>query len=743
MQTERVVASDTIVDQGAAKESLPLRLLRVLAAVSTQHQPAALAHAVVHHVVAHMPALDGAAVWLWSPAAERFALIATHTLHGLTVFDPQAMPGWSLRLHEGHVGKAVADKQPLVFSDAAGLMHSLWDLQVPDPTALREAIGRIPPTLRIMSLPLLVDDVPVGALDLYSDTTPAPFDLADVATLQVFAEQLAGMFTMAQRHTELKTQYQRLQAFDAVVTAINDATDVEHTLHAALAATLPIVGANHGMIALVSDGLAQLEAAHTLQFEQAGIPTSWPVGDMPIAEALAHAAPTVVELAPEHPWSALSAQGVRVLALVPLVVGTSVIGVLGLGGGDDFRERLDWSVVLPIASQIGIAAAHYQLYTLGQRERRQLAGVITSIAEGVLLFDRTGQVVMCNQAARALLGGQQDLPGLALEDLGAMLDVRWPDGQPMLSEDMPIVRALEGRVGHNDELMIRRHDDDIILSTSSAPLLADDGTIDGAVIIFRDVTAQKRHAEVRDEFMAVAAHELRAPLAAIKGYSDLLVKREVQRPDATERDRKGIVMLSAQIDHLVRLVDNLLDVSRIDTGRLDLYLQTIDLVALIEVCIERIGVSNINHQLVFNGPPTLEILGDQLRLQQVFTNLLANAVRYSAPGTDVQVDLWTETSTVDTKATGSENGPTVVVVAVRDYGSGIPVDAQAQVFERYYRVNTPLAASGLGLGLYLCHEIITRHGGQITLESTPNQGTTFYVTLPLNMQRRSNPVTAD
>ncbi len=741
MQKE-IEADSAVISEGLAKEQLPLALLRVLATASTQHQPAALAQHVVQQLVAHVPELDGAAVWLWSPAAERFALSAIHTQNGLTVFDSLAMPTWTMRLHEGHVGKAVADKQPLVFSDAAALMHSLWDLDVPDLTALREAVGRIPPTLRVMSLPLLLDDAPVGALDLYSDRSDVPFDLADVSTLQLFAEQLAGLFTLAQRYAELEMQHQRLQAFDAVVTAINDADDIEQTLHAALAATLPIVGVERGMIALVNGGLAQIEAAHNLPFEQAGLHMKWALSDTPLAAVLADDEPVIMDLQGRHPWAALREHGVRSLALVPLVAGTTAVGVLGLASEHDLARQLDWSVVLPIASQIGVAAAHYQLYTLGQRERRQLAGVIASIAEGVLLFDRLGQTVMANQAALAASGGKPVRAGMSLAELTELFNIRWLDGRPMLSHETPVARALEGKVAHNDEVIMRTNDEDTILSLSTAPLLAEDGSINGAVMIFRDVTAQKRHAAVRDEFLAVAAHELRAPLAAIKGYSDLLVKREVQRADATERDRKGIMMLSAQIDHLVRLVDNLLDVSRIDTGRLDLYLQTIDLVALIEVCIERIGVSNINHNIVLNGPPTLEILGDQLRLQQVFTNLLSNAVRYSAPGTDVQVDVWTETS-AGADVVGNDGAETQVVVAVRDHGVGIPSEVQGEVFERYYRMNTPLAASGLGLGLYLCREIVTRHGGRITLESTPGQGTTFFITLPLNMQRRANQLTAD
>ncbi len=724
-------------------QSLPLALLRVLAAVSVDHDLAALAQHVVRQVVADVSHVDGAALWLWSPVAERFQLSATHTVDGLTIFDPTVLPLWALRLHEGHVGKAVANKQPLVFSDATALVHSLWDLDTPHTATLRDAAARIPTTLRVISLPLLHNDAPVGALDLYSTMGDGSFDLGDVSVLQLFAEQLAGVFTLTRRYAELETQHRRLQAFDAVVTAINDADNIEHTLHRALLATTRIVGVDHGMIALVADNVAHVEVAHNMPFEQVGLATRWDVHDTPLAAVIAGSESTTQTLQHDHPWAALRDHGMDALALVPLVAGTSVVGVLGLGGSADLEQRLDWSLVLPIASQIGVAAAHYQLDTLGQRERRQLAGVIASIAEGVLLFDRLGYTVMANQAALVAAGGKPVRAGLTVAELTELFNIRWLDGQPMRPEETPVARALQGNVAHNDEVLLRTNDDDIVLSMSTAPLLAEDGTIDGAVVIFRDVTAQKRLAAVRDEFLAVAAHELRAPLAAIKGYSDLLVKREIQRPDATERDRKGIMMLSAQIDHLVRLVDNLLDVSRIDTGRLDLYLQAVDLIALIEACIDRVSVSNINHNIVFNGPPTLEILGDQLRLQQVFTNLLANAVRYSAPGTDVHVDVWTETTSVEHNGRTDGTDETVVVVAVRDQGVGIAPDVQSQVFERYYRVNTALAASGLGLGLYLCREIVSRHGGQIVLDSMLGEGTTFRVTLPLNMQRRSNPTNGE
>jgi two-component system phosphate regulon sensor histidine kinase PhoR len=243
------------------------------------------------------------------------------------------------------------------------------------------------------------------------------------------------------------------------------------------------------------------------------------------------------------------------------------------------------------------------------------------------------------------------------------------------------------------------------------------------------MTAYKRHEALRDEFVAVAAHELRAPLAAIKGYTDLLVQREVQRPDATDRDRRGITMLSRQVDHLVRLVDNLLDVSRLDAGRLQLYLQPVDLITLIDASMDRISIGDRDHEFVVNGPQSLQIVCDQLRLQQVFTNLLSNAARYSPSGTTITVDVWTEACADG--ASSREDVDQCVVVAVRDQGVGMTPEVQAKVYDRYYRANTVTSASGLGLGVYISREIVLRHGGQIWLESLPNVGTSFYVKLPL------------
>jgi two-component system phosphate regulon sensor histidine kinase PhoR len=493
--------------------------------------------------------------------------------------------------------------------------------------------------------------------------------------------------------------------------------------------TLYVVGASGGALALLHETGGRIEVSSQLRAAQFEIGASIDFDQPLLADVLRVGQPAIEQLSPNHLWAELRTQNIDAVALLPLMAGGSSVGIMLIGLPVGREHRLDWPSLLAIGNQIGIAVANYQLYQASQRERRQLAGVIASIAEGVIICDNNSDLVLSNQMATEILGYSLS-PGTAAAELARILAMRTLEGQLIVLDEMPLAKSLRGDIFHNYELLVTSADDrELVISCSGAPLVAETGDIDGAVVVFRDMTAYKQHEVLRDEFVAVAAHELRAPLAAIKGYTDLLVQREVQRLDATDRDRRGIMMLSRQVDHLVRLVDNLLDVSRLDAGRLQLYLQPVDLITLIDASMDRISIGDRDHEFVFNGPPALQIVCDQLRLQQVFTNLLSNAARYSASGTTISVDIWTE-ACADVASVG-EDGSQCVVVAVRDQGVGMTPEVQAKVYDRYYRANTVTAASGLGLGVYISREIVLRHGGQIWLESLPNVGTSFYVKLPL------------
>lgn len=718
-----------------AQNQLLLTLFRMSARLAAELETPDFPAQAVRMVAETVPNIERAALWLFNRTDKRLRLAAQHDLSERSLLDTTALAQVALRLEEGAQAQALAQVQPLLLADRASYLRSIAGLEPHNASALELFGSQLPPVLTVICLPLVLGPIPIGVLELFDLDSNANLNADDLPLLQAFADQLAVVVRNAQIYAEMSAQHRRLQAFDAVVTAITNASDLPQMLEQALSVTLYVVGAQRGLMLLLNGNLARVEVSYQLPEHafQPGQPLD--VERLPFADVLRGGQSEVVALPESEPWSSLREQGVAGLALVPLLAGGTVVGALVIVLDAGAEVRLDWPSLLALGNQIGIAVANYQLYDASQRERRQLAGVIASIAEGVVICDRTGRLVLSNVMAETMLGRSLD-QGMSMADLAQELAMRSLEGLLLLVDETPLALALRGDVYHNYEVCVTEGGGgDLVISCSGAPLLADDGQLDGAVIVFRDMTAYKQHEALRDDFVAVAAHELRAPLAAVKGYTDLLVQRGTARPEASPQDRRGLVLLSRQIDHLVRLVDNLLNVSRLDAGQLELYLQPVDLISLVEASIDRISIGDNNHQFVFNGPSSLTVVCDQLRIQQVFTNLLSNAARYSAAGTQITVDVWTESCTIEQgRVVQSGGDQRCVVVAVRDEGVGMSPEVQARVFDRYYRANTATAASGLGLGVYLSREIVLRHGGQIWLESVPHQGTSFYVMLPIGAE---------
>ena len=231
----------------------------------------------------------------------------------------------------------------------------------------------------------------------------------------------------------------------------------------------------------------------------------------------------------------------------------------------------------------------------------------------------------------------------------------------------------------------------------------------------RDQAALKRANAAKDEFIAAASHELRTPLAAAKAQTQLALRRL-----GTEADPKSVQALAVigrQIERMTRLVDDLLDVSRLQTGRISLDLKPFDVAKRLRDSCERVQALTEKHQIEVHAPDGCEIVGDDDRIEQVFTNLLTNAVRYSPKGGAIHVAVQNEAETVH--------------VWVRDHGLGIPTEQLAQIFERFARAHGN-KYGGLGLGLAITQGIVAQHGGTIWAESdgVPGQGSTFHVRLP-------------
>lgn len=350
----------------------------------------------------------------------------------------------------------------------------------------------------------------------------------------------------------------------------------------------------------------------------------------------------------------------------------------------------------------------------------ELETVIASIADGVMVADAAGRITLDNTAARRLLGRTASLvmtdPAARLEEL----QLRNARMTPVTLEELPTVRALHGEIVTDQVLIVRRADTaaDRYLLFSGAPVRGTDGAITGTVAVFRDITALKEVEQMKDEFISIAAHELRTPLTAIKGYAELLDRRLTAHGDRA-RDRHAVGIIYKQAERLANLVNEMLDVSRIEAGRLHLNREPIDIGALVAEAVNNLRVSDATHTFAVEIEPGIEVEADAARIEQVLINLIANAVTYSPEGGAITA----RARAVDGHA----------VVSIADQGIGIAPDDVPHLFDRFYRAsNAGVARSGgMGLGLYICREIIERHGGTIRAESTADVGSTFTLTLPL------------
>ena len=218
----------------------------------------------------------------------------------------------------------------------------------------------------------------------------------------------------------------------------------------------------------------------------------------------------------------------------------------------------------------------------------------------------------------------------------------------------------------------------------------------------------------KDEFMSIASHELKTPITSVKASLQLL-QRMADKNEALEPISPFLEKASKQANKLASLVTDLLDVTKIQSGRLELSKSHFNLLEMVTDCVEQCKIEDQKHEVIVEGDPDQVVFGDRNRLDQVLCNLLTNAFKYSPAHDQVKV------------VTTEENGR--VKLAITDKGIGIPADKLDKIFDRFYRVeNTSQLFQGVGLGLYISSEIVRQHGGEIGVTSVPGQGSTFWFT---------------
>ena len=322
--------------------------------------------------------------------------------------------------------------------------------------------------------------------------------------------------------------------------------------------------------------------------------------------------------------------------------------------------------------------------------------------------------VYVNQTFISLFGYDDDTELLGKPFLGLVV----PEGREQILRYVAMRERGEAAPVSYETTGLRKDGSTFILSVDVGRMSLDGNDV--SITFATDITERKEAERRKDDFLSMASHELRTPITSVKAYTQIL-----QRTFEKEGKREPTLYLArmdAQINKLTKLIVNLLDASRMQTNQLSFTEEPFDFDVLTREIVENIQQSTPRHSIQVNGYIGRTVVGDRERLGQVLLNLITNAIKYSPPESRVLVHLST---TVDQ-----------LTVRVQDFGIGIPKHQQAKIFERFYRVyeNNDTTYPGLGIGLYVAHEIVKRHNGTLSVESVESEGSTFSFLLPLHRE---------
>ncbi len=408
----------------------------------------------------------------------------------------------------------------------------------------------------------------------------------------------------------------------------------------------------------------------------------------------------------------------RQVVALPMVAEQELLGVIFIFRAQSSRfSSDDRQILASFADYAAIAVNNANHYEEAVTERRRLDALLDSSADGIMVLRPDLRIERFNRALVTLTGwSAQQAVGQAHDEV-----ITWARRSSRLTLEDAIAQGWptdEGRTLYVEGDLRRRNGSLVSLGITYAPLMTRKEQLLNIIGTARDISRFRETEALKDTFISIVSHELKTPVAIIKGYAETL-----QRPRA--RSNPGLVEdmlrdITQEADRLARLVDDLLDASRLQAGGLPFRdVEDVDLCSIAERVVDRHRARAERHDLRLDFSEQFPLIqGDPERLEQMLDNLVSNAVKYSPRGGTVEVR-------------GRAN-PAEVVITVSDEGVGIPMDEQERIFDRFYRVEGPetRAVAGTGLGLYLTRAIAEAHGGRCWVTSAPGKGSTFHVALP-------------
>ncbi len=540
----------------------------------------------------------------------------------------------------------------------------------------------------------------VGFYDFLTTPMRPAEILQSVQSAQERSHHLKEWALVESRRTtkSLQRRLDSLQTLQIIGRQITSSLDLDHVLTSVVDAAVELTGAEEGSLLLYdeSSGDLYMRAERNIQTDLART-FRLPIHDSLAGQVMHTGLP--VHINNHEPFKILTSYLVYALIYVPLVVHERVIGILGIANrqrGHDLAEE-HITLLSALAGYAAIAIENARSFEQAEKERRKLESLLTNTEEGIIVTDLDTRLMLVNRTAQQLFALHgANFVGKPIEDV-----VGHPDLVEMFNSD-------KRTHPYRTEISL---EDGRVLNAQLTPIPEV-----GIVLVMQDITHLKELDQIKSDFVNTVSHDLRSPLTAILGYVELIDRVGTVNDQQAEFIRR----IQISVNNITALINDLLDLGRIEAG-FDTRKEVVPMYVMMRYAVDGLRNRAFDKQqtLILEAdeslPPTI---GNPIRLRQMLSNLIGNAVKYTPPEGEIRV------------CGHAEGGQ--MIVQVSDNGPGIPPSDQPYIFDKFYRgSNVHGDISGSGLGLAIVKSIVENHQGRIWVESTPGEGTTFTVVLPI------------
>lgn len=648
------------------------------------------------------------------------------------------------------VQKLLESGQPELISDVNGNVLSPVE-NLPEMLHIIRALG----LQSYMGTPLIARNRVIGALTFSSTRPDRHYTQEDLSFAQELARRIALTLDNARLYQEAQAEIAERRQIEYNLRFLSEASkllasslDYQTTLTHVTYLAVPHIADWCTVDMRTGEGIQQLALAHVdpekVQWAKelnranppdpqaptgvpnvlrTGKPEFYPVINDAFLVAAAH---------DDEELALMRLIGFSSVMIVPLLVEGKAIGAITFVSAESGRyyTQADLSMAEELASRAALAIQNAWLYREAQQSRDQLEIILQGVADGILVYASDNRLLYVNEAAVRMTGSAsvQALLATPPSEIFSRYELVDEQGQPFSPDLFTHRRVFAGEpearsvIGYTEP---RTGQPTRWSMVTSRPVRDENGEVTLVISIIHDITERMMVERRKDEFISMTSHELKTPVTSLKGFTNVLQRRLTKQGDT--QGLHYLARMDAQLDKLTTLISDLLDISRMQSGKLELRAEPFELDTLIDETVENVQVATSTHRLLVEGRTGAQVFGDKERLAQVYVNLLTNAIKYSPHTDKVIVHLF------------RDDDAQQAIVSVQDFGIGIDKTHHEKIFERFYQVTDPEEKTypGLGIGLYISSEIVARHHGRMWVESIKMIGSTFYVALPIYSQREA------